>query len=338
MNRRSGLVRHLAVPVARSVLRVAQLVTRDQRDFNAAILAAARNVAQLLARLHPLIDGQLEAARRASQELQARVVSLETQLAGLLEDRARQELDAAQARARLEALAPGEAPADGQLSGAMYLAFEDRFRGSREDIQGRVRAYLPVVAEAGAGSPGREVLDLGPGRGEWLQVLAQEGLLGRGAELDASMVAQCVGLGLQVVQADGVDHLRSLPASSLGAVTAFHVVEHLPPPRVLVLLAEAFRVLRPGGVLILETPDPRNLMVGASTFYIDPTHRNPVHPDSLAFLAAAQGFSRVQVVGLHPDEAARLPDDGAPVTALLNRLLHGPRDYALIGRRDEPEA
>jgi SAM-dependent methyltransferase len=357
MGRRKGLVRRVAVPAAKAVLRVAQLVTREQREFNHAILAAARSLHTLVARVPTLIEEEARSSREGVAELRTQVQELGgrvTRLTEALADQHSQQVrEAERTRRWFDALYKGVAPTESsaratgqesageasatpvpQLSSSLYLEFEDRFRGSREEIMGRVRAYLPALREAQAGSADREVLDIGPGRGEWLEVLKREGLAGKGVDVNSAMIAECTKLGLTVAHGDGVEYLREVPSSSLGAVTAFHVVEHLPPGRVLLLLAEAFRVLRPGGILILETPNPKNLIVGACSFYIDPTHRNPVHPDALAFSAVAHGFARVEILPLHPNtEAERIPDDGTPVVKRLNELLYGPQDYAVIGYR-----
>ena len=91
--------------------------------------------------------------------------------------------------------------------------------------------------------------------------------------------------------------------------------------------------VQPGGVTILETPNPTNLQVGAATFYIDPTHRRPLHPETMRFLLASRGLARVDLRPLHPIAEGRLPDDGDPIAARLNQHLYGPQDYAVIGHR-----
>jgi SAM-dependent methyltransferase len=216
---------------------------------------------------------------------------------------------------------------------AFYLAFEDRFRGPRDEIRARVAAHLPIVREAGAGTPDRPIVDLGCGRGEWLELLAAEGLTARGVDANVATVSETRGRGLDVVQGDVLAHLRSLPDASCGAVTGFHVVEHLPFATVVGLVDEIVRVLQPGGVTILETPNPTNLQVGASSFYIDPTHGRPLHPETMRFLLTARGLERVDVRFLHPIDDRRLPDDGDPIAARLNEHLYGAQDYAVVGYR-----
>ncbi|HWR50266.1 MAG TPA: methyltransferase domain-containing protein [Bryobacteraceae bacterium] len=217
---------------------------------------------------------------------------------------------------------------------SLYAKFEDVFRGAREDIKERVRVYVPVLSEAGIGGPDMPVLDIGCGRGEWLELLNENGIQARGVDANRAMVARCELLGLPVAEADGIDYLKSLPADSLGAVTVFHVVEHLQFEQLLDLLDEAARVLKPGGVAIFETPNPGNVLVGASNFYTDPTHRNPLPQRLLQFLAEARGFSRVDTMALHPyPNDVLFPGDAGAVGERLNDLLYGPQDYAIIARR-----
>jgi len=140
--------------------------------------------------------------------------------------------------------------------------------------------------------------------------------------------------GLHVTEGDALSYLRALPDMSCGAVTGVHVLEHLPFTVMIRLFDETLRVLRPGGVAVFETPNPQNLLVGACRFYVDPTHRNPLHPDTLAFVAEARGLIRVTIRYQHPvDEEARFPEDGSVVAQQLNEYLRGPQDFAIIAYR-----
>ena len=145
---------------------------------------------------------------------------------------------------------------------AIYPAFEDRFRGTEADVRERLAVYLPEVRSCVSDAAGPRVLDLGPGRGEWLQVLADAGVPARGVDDNPAMVEHLRGRGLDVAPGDAAEHLAALPDGKLDAVTAFHVVEHLDLESTLALLAHTARVLRPGGLLVLETPHPANLVMG----------------------------------------------------------------------------
>ena len=210
-----------------------------------------------------------------------------------------------------------------------YVAFENRFRGTRADIKERVRFYLPMLKKAKAGSATRPVLDLGCGRGEWLELLDENKMRGSGVDLNTAMVAECAERKLQVVHADAIAHLQSLRANSAGCITGFHIIEHLPFTTLLQLFIEVRRVLKSGGVAIFESPNCKNLMVGACYFNVDPTHRNPVFPETAEFMMDTQGFERVRLEYLAP---ATRPFTGADHDAeMLNDLLFGPQDFAIIG-------
>jgi O-antigen chain-terminating methyltransferase len=148
------------------------------------------------------------------------------------------------------------------------------------------------------------------------------------------MVERCKALGLPVAQGDSLLYLSSFPDASLGAVTAFHMVEHMPFDVVLTLVDESLRVLKPGGLLILETPNPANLQVGAFSFHLDPTHLKPLPSPMLRFFVEGRGFCDVHVKELHPyPEVVRFADDGRGVASRLNDYFYGPQDYAVIGRK-----
>jgi O-antigen chain-terminating methyltransferase len=227
--------------------------------------------------------------------------------------------------------------ADGDLSetaahrlDAFYFSFENRFRGPREEIKRRLRFYLPVVENCRAGKRGRPIVDLGCGRGEWLELLREQKLTAAGVDLNETMIDQCKQRALNVVQADALEFLRRLPDNSHGAITGFHIIEHLPLDTLVSLVAETFRVLRPGGLGIFESPNCKNLTVGACTFYIDPTHRNPVFPETAQFILESNGFERVTLEYLCPVETTDISDLGEQ-SAHLRELLYGPRDFGVIG-------
>jgi 2-polyprenyl-3-methyl-5-hydroxy-6-metoxy-1,4-benzoquinol methylase len=176
------------------------------------------------------------------------------------------------------------------------------------------------------------VLDLGCGRGEWLELLREEGLRARGVDLNRMLVEACRQQGLEVVDGDAIGYLRSLPDASLGVVTAIHLIEHLPFDAFVKLLDETVRVLKPGGVTIFETPNAENVLVGSNTFYLDPTHRNPLPSAVVKFLAEARGLCRLEVMPLHPYPAAcRVVETGLEVGKRFNEYFYGPQDYAVMG-------
>ena len=245
---------------------------------------------------------------------------------------------------RMEAERTGErpqaaepAPAQG-LPDLEYLALEDLHRGSPQEIKARQEVYLPYFKDNSG-----PVLDLGCGRGEFLELLGAAGVPARGVDLNPEMVAEAREKGLEAVRAEGLEFLRSLAPGSLGGIFAAQVIEHLELNRLSALLEAAFRALRPGGVIIAETINPQTLMIFASAFYLDPTHVKPIHPEAARFLLESTGFKEVAILPLNPvPEPLRLKPVGRLVSGSgeinrnlerLNDLLFGPQDYAVIGRR-----
>ena len=214
-----------------------------------------------------------------------------------------------------------------------YVAFEDAFRGDRAQIRDSLVHYLADIKRAGTVTASRPLLDIGCGRGEWLELLREHRIAARGLDLNRVAVEQCRELGLDVAQGDALALLRAQAEGTLGAVSLFHLVEHLPLGTLFELMQHIYRVLVPGGVVLLETPNPENLLVGSHTFYHDPTHRNPLTPTSSAFFLRYCGFSDPEIRRLHPyPETARVPGNDA-LTERVNGHLCGPQDFALIAQR-----
>ncbi|MBD0327583.1 MAG: methyltransferase, partial [Pyrinomonadaceae bacterium] len=143
-------------------------------------------------------------------------------------------------------------------------------------------------------------------------------------------VAQGRERGLSITEADVLAHLRTLPNESLGALTGFHIIEHLPLEALLALLDEAIRVVKSGGLVIFETPNPENVLVGSCNFYFDPTHRNPLPAPVMKFLLESRGFTRVSVMRLNPSAAEPVAGD-TDLVKRFNQYFYGPMDYAVVG-------
>jgi SAM-dependent methyltransferase len=225
----------------------------------------------------------------------------------------------------------------GHLDAWKYVGFEDRFRGSQDEIRARLETYLPYFTGAS------DVLDVGCGRGEFLDLLRAEGITGRGLDINHEMVEVCRTRGLEAVESDALSYLQSLPDGSLGGLIAAQVVEHLEPDYLLQLLEASYHALRPGSSIILETINPACWFAFFSSYIRDITHVRPLHPDTLSYLLVANGFQKVTVRYSAPypqaDKLRRVAGEGLVEEAFnanvdkLNQLMFTYLDYAAIGVR-----
>ncbi|MGH2498795.1 MAG: class I SAM-dependent methyltransferase [Candidatus Limnocylindria bacterium] len=208
--------------------------------------------------------------------------------------------------------------------------FQARFGGDEPVIRRQSEQFLELFRGR------RRVLDLGSGRGTFLQLMRDEGIGAYGVDSDARMVGQCRERGLDAREGDGLAHLRSLPDASLDGLYARHVAEHILPGALVAVLREARRVLAPGSPVVMITPNVSSLSVGAHSFWLDPSHLRPIPPDLFRFYLEVEGFADVSVRTFAPSEERLSEDvpDGAirENVRLLNRTLFADRDYAVIGR------
>jgi len=224
---------------------------------------------------------------------------------------------------------PVQEPLPNDLN-SLYIAFEDQFRGAKEDIRKQQEKYLPFLqATANTNSAGSnlQVLDIGCGRGEWLRLLGDQGYQARGIDLSQTMVDFCRLDGLDAQQTEALTHLATLADESLHIITAFHVIEHLSFEQLAELFDQCLRVLVPGGKIIFETPNPENLVVGAYSFYIDPTHISPLPPVTTEFIARQRGFKQTDIYRYNPREEV------GELTELKQQWFCHPCDYALVAEK-----
>ena len=215
-----------------------------------------------------------------------------------------------------------------------YRDFEDRYRGSRELIKERLQVYVPFIQPLREQYPGAPALDLGCGRGEWLEVLATVGFTAAGVDLDEGMLSACHDLGLSASKCEAVAHLVTLPDNSQAVVTAFHVVEHISFGQLKLLVSETLRVLKPGGLLIMETPNPENIIVATRNFYLDPTHQRPIPQELLSFVPEYYGFKRVKTIRLQESKELAQCE-----TLSLQDVFQGASpDYAVVAQKEADPA
>jgi SAM-dependent methyltransferase len=241
--------------------------------------------------------------------------------------------------------APPQTAFGGAVDSLTYVAFEDQFRGSRQDIRRRVEDYVPIFAGA------TNVVDIGCGRGELLDALRAAGVRARGVDVSPAMVEICRGRGFDVELGDALGFLSKQPDGSLGGLVAVQVVEHFTPAYLVRFLEAACHALAPGAPIVLETINLCCWMAFFETYLRDLTHQQPLHPETLRHLVQSSGFSHVDVQFRAP-----VPDDDrltqisladpliAPVVMplvhaindhaqKLNRRLFSSMDYVVIGRK-----
>ncbi|TWI66076.1 glycosyltransferase involved in cell wall biosynthesis [Desulfobotulus alkaliphilus] len=215
------------------------------------------------------------------------------------------------------------------MSSNFYRAFENRYRGSQELILGRLEAYTPFIEKLKLLHTPCTALDLGCGRGEWLVLMRRLGVQACGVDLDSGMLEACHQLNLDTVQWDAIEALQTQPDSSLSVVTGFHIIEHIDFSRAQTLVEEALRVLRPGGLLILETPNAENLVVGTHYFFLDPTHIRPVPYTLLSFVTELTGFFRHKILRLQENPTLHTMER----PGLLHVLSGVSPDYAIVAQK-----
>jgi len=215
------------------------------------------------------------------------------------------------------------------MSDCFYRALEEKYRGSRELIKARQRVYLPFITPLLKMYDNACAIDVGCGRGEWLELLKEVGFEGNGVDLDDGMLAACRERGLTVQTGDAVHAIEALESDTQAVVSGFHVAEHVSFRQLQKLVQEALRVLKPAGLLILETPNPENIAVSTVRFYTDPTHLKPIPPSLLSFAPEFYGFCRTKVLRLQEPPTLF---EGQAVT-LHDVLTNVSPDFAVIAQK-----
>ncbi len=211
-----------------------------------------------------------------------------------------------------------------------YRAFEEKLRGSQELIQKRLEVYLPFILPLKEISKDVKALDIGCGRGEWIGLLARYDIACKGIDLDEGMLQACIQQEFDVEHRNGISYLETLESNSLMIVSAFHVVEHMSFEDLQKLVKESLRVLKPGGLLILETPNPENIKVATENFYMDPTHIKPIPASLMAFVPEYYGYKRTKIIRLQ--ESKNLV--GKQDVSLLDVIDGVSPDYAIVAQKD----
>lgn len=268
--------------------------------------------------------GYADALKRAGAEIQERLWADLARIRREYEEIIHAELRVLRQRAGLSHAAPAPAPAPGAepRPAIDWLRFADRFRGPEEQIRARQTLYLERFAGAA------DVLDIGCGRGEFLERAKKAGIGAHGIDLSEENVAVCRAKGLEAEAADLFEYLTRLPDASLGGIYCSQVIEHLPPARLPELVQLAARKVRRGALAAFETPNPECLAIFATHFYLDPTHTRPVPSPLMAFYLEEAGFGRIEVVRLSP--ASETIHGVGDLPEPLRETLFGSLDYAIF--------
>jgi O-antigen chain-terminating methyltransferase len=299
-------------------------------------LAATRSLTENVAgRLTP-VESDLAATRSLTENVAGRLAALgasfEASSKALTAVRAR--MAAADYHASVQPVATAAVPAAIDDVANYYLTLESVFRGDPARIRDQLEVdYLQLLVDARNAAGAGLCVDLGCGRGEWLDVLAAHGFRAQGVDFNAAMAGAAKARGHDVTVGDALAFLRAMPDDSVLACSAFHLAEHLDFSTLFRVVAECRRVLKPQGLLILETPNPENIWVATHTFHHDPTHGQPLTPASLEFLVNHHGLETVAVLRLHPyPDEARLPGND-PVSERLNAMTCGGQDFAVVAKK-----
>lgn len=275
---------------------IARIETVEKLMVQKSDRSELENLATLKADREELIavHDKLKQARQQLRDHKLNILDQQRRIMMLLEE-TRKHLPAELQTGSIENILNEEA----HLLDAMYVAFEDRFRGAREEIKERLQVYLPYIEEVQAQTDNAPLLDVGCGRGEWLELMREKGYAALGIDHNKIMIRSCLELDLDVIETDLIKFLRNQKANYFAAVTGFHLIEHLQLDVLVKFFDESLRVLKPGGMIIYETPNPENLIMAAFSFYSDLTHIKPMVPQTVQFLAEQRGFVRTEIKRLH---------------------------------------
>ena len=223
-----------------------------------------------------------------------------------------------------------------------YYWFESIHRGDSELVKGRHQPYLKYFT-------GREnVLDIGCGRGEFLELIKEKGIGGYGIDIESDAIQHCVDAGLAAQQAEAIEHLSGLPDECLDGIFLSQVAEHLTPSELIEMIGLAYNKMKVGGYIVAETPNPQCLLVFASFFYADLSHVQPIHPDTMRFLLLSAGFRDADIKFTNPVPRKQRLGKVVPPPGIaggewveelndnmdkLNTVLFGYMDYAAIAHK-----
>ena len=234
-----------------------------------------------------------------------------------------------------------DVPCDDDL---FYHCFEERFRGTRDNITERLRSYIPVVKEYLPDFSKCRFVDIGSGRGEWLDVIRENGAVDYvGIDLNKIQNTISEEHGHKTLCTDCVRYIEELPENSIDMISGIQIIEHLRQSELMNLFKSSLKALKPGGIVLFETPNPDNITVGANTFFYDPTHKRILPPEMIKYYFDWCGYKQVRIIEANPDSCWKDLNSGTENEAykdcekIINniaRQLYGPMDYAIIAIKE----
>ncbi len=296
-----------------------------QGAFQHRVTLMESNLREMIKAQHTDYTGALE---RANLDIQKRLWAdldrIRAEYEGLIHSELRILRQRAGYQAQTAAVQPREQPR-AEAPVLDYARFAEKFRGSEEHVKSGQKFYLPYFAGR------KEVLDIGCGRGEFLELMRDAGVPARGIDLNPESIGLCASKGLQAELADLFVYLDGIADASLDGIFSAQVVEHLQPRRLHEMIRLAAQKLARGGVLVIETPNPQCLAIFATHFYLDPTHTRPVPRALLSFYMEECGLGGIET---HDRSAAveAMPALSALPEDFRNEFFGG-LDYAIIGRK-----
>lgn len=215
-----------------------------------------------------------------------------------------------------------------------YAGFENRYRGSEQEIKKQQASYVSYFKKGG------KVLDLGCGRGEFIEILEENGIEAEGIDINGQMIEICRDKGLNCQKADILKKLAEYEDGTLGGIFSSQVIEHLSPSYLRRMIELAYFKLSPASHIVLETINSASVFSLVQIYFLDLSHQKPVHPQTLKFLLESTGFEKVEIKYSFPLEKEKLQDlpGSDEFTSILNqnidnlnKLLYAPPNYAAIG-------
>lgn len=327
--------RQVSEKLAEQDRQISRRFEEQDRQFEEKINGQKEELAAGFTEIQSRLEAILSALRQQKAEADGQIRDLSGQIERLASENE-------QLRVRLKKIE--NLPTDDD---EFYHQFEEKFRGSEDLIRDRLRVYVPVIQQYLPDWSKCRFVDVGSGRGEWLDILRENGAEDYvGVDLNGRQNALCEARGHKVVQMDCIQYLAAQPEHSVDLISGFQIIEHLCLSDLMELLRQSYRALKPGGVILFETPNPKNLMVGADSFYFDPSHKRPLDPSLTSFLVEWCGYSHVQCLDAnsHPLSARiEIPEWNKSADKLhlvqefndLKWLMYGPQDYAVIGVKEK---